>query len=59
MKYPVLLALCAAFAAAPALAQTPFPAGAKVYFIEPADGATITGKVTVKFGLAGLGVQRL
>jgi Domain of unknown function (DUF4399) len=33
-----------------------WPKDAKVYFIEPADGATITGKVTVKFGLAGLGV---
>ena len=56
MKYPVLLALCAACVAAPALAQSPFPTGAKVYFIEPANGAAVTGKVTVKFGLSGLGV---
>jgi len=37
-------------------AENSWPEGAKVYFIEPSDGATITGKVTVKFGLAGLGV---
>ncbi len=32
------------------------PAGARVYFIEPADGATVSGEVTVKFGLQGMGV---
>jgi Domain of unknown function (DUF4399) len=32
------------------------PTGAKVYFIEPKNGAEITGPVTVKFGLAGMGV---
>jgi len=43
--------------AAPAFAQdTPSPDGANVYFIEPADGATISGPVTIKFGLAGMGV---
>ena len=45
--------------AATALAQdfrSPAPAGAKVYFIEPKDGAEITGPVTVKMGLAGMGV---
>ena len=43
----------------PAVAQDfrqPAPAGAKVYFIEPANGAEITGPVTVKFGLTGMGV---
>ncbi|MCK5880460.1 MAG: DUF4399 domain-containing protein [Sinobacterium sp.] len=29
---------------------------ASVYFIEPIDGATVTSPVTVKFGLAGMGV---
>jgi Domain of unknown function (DUF4399) len=38
------------------VAEDFWPQGAKVYFIEPSDGATITGKITVKFGLAGLGV---
>lgn len=39
-----------------AWAESPWPANAKVYFIAPADGATINGKVIVKFGLSGLGV---
>ena len=36
--------------------RQPAPAGAKVYFISPADGATIKGPVVVKFGLTGMGV---
>ncbi|MDA7948819.1 MAG: DUF4399 domain-containing protein [Hyphomicrobiaceae bacterium] len=32
------------------------PEGAKVYFIEPADGATVSSPVSVKFGLSGMGV---
>ena len=39
-----------------ALAQTPAPDGAKVYFIEPLDGAEISGPVTIKFGLKGMGI---
>ena len=39
-----------------ASAQTPAPEGAKVYIIEPADGAVISGPVTVRFGLSGMGV---
>jgi hypothetical protein len=39
-----------------AIAEDAWPRTAKLYFIEPADGATITGKVVVKFGLTGLGV---
>jgi hypothetical protein len=39
-----------------AAAEDFWPEGAKVYFIEPSDGAVINGKVTVKFGLSGLGV---
>lgn len=30
--------------------RTPAPAGAKVFIIEPADGATVSSPVTVKFG---------
>lgn len=37
------------------LAQ-PAPAGAEVYFIAPADGATVKGPVTVQFGLRKMGV---
>ena len=47
------LAVCAV----PALAgETPSPAGAKVYFITPADGATVKSPFAVKFGLTGMGV---
>lgn len=44
---------------APALAddhRTKAPEGAKVYFIAPENGATISGPVTVRFGLTGMGV---
>ncbi|WP_295542175.1 DUF4399 domain-containing protein [uncultured Thiohalocapsa sp.] len=61
LKYAIaaLVAVPVAFAALPALAEierTPSPAGAKVYFIEPADGATVGQTFTVKFGLENMGV---
>jgi len=34
--------------------RTPAPAGASVFFVEPADGATVARKVTVKFGISGM-----
>jgi len=34
--------------------RTPAPAGASVFFVEPADGATVPRKVTVKFGVSGM-----
>ena len=34
--------------------RTPASAGASVFFVEPADGATVPRKVTVKFGIAGM-----
>lgn len=40
----------------PLLAATPAPAGAEVYFISPTNGETVTGPVTVRFGLKGMGV---
>ncbi|AYF89062.1 DUF4399 domain-containing protein [Pseudomonas sp. DY-1] len=49
----LLGAATATHAAAP---RTPAPDGAKVYFIEPADGATVGQTFTVKFGLQGMGV---
>ena len=55
----VMLALVALTASSAAQAQFPrtaSPAGAKVYFIEPADGATVKGPVKVVMGLAGMGV---
>lgn len=50
------LALIATAAAAEAPAPVAAPDGAAVYFITPQDGATVSGPVTVKFGLKGMGV---
>jgi hypothetical protein len=36
--------------------RTPAPAGAKVFIIEPADGATVSSPVTVKFGAEGVDI---
>ena len=55
-----LLLVIAAFAVAShAFAQVPktaSPAGAKVYFLAPENGATIMGPVKVVMGLSGMGV---
>ena len=57
MKLSVVAAVLAASLAVPAIAgETPAPEGAKVYFIEPADGATVSSPVKVVFGLSGMGV---
>lgn len=53
------LALVAALLCAAARAdvpRTPAPAGARVYFIEPQNGATIKGPVRIVMGLSGMGV---
>jgi hypothetical protein len=45
------------FAAAAAdvpLSPSPSPAGASVFFVEPADGATVPATFTVKFGVKGM-----
>lgn len=43
--------------AIPAFAgETPSPAGAKQYFINLSDGATVYSPVKVQFGLSGMGV---
>lgn len=39
-----------------ALAQTASPEGANIYFITPQDGDVVSSPVTVRFGLAGMGV---
>jgi Domain of unknown function (DUF4399) len=56
-------AIAAAFFAllVPAIAHaestaTPSPAGAKVFIIEPKDGAVVSSPVTVKFGIEGMEV---
>src|ERR1700732_3620607 len=58
-SFRIGLALLCAFAVAgmtPAAAQTPSPAGAKVYFINLKDGAEVTSPFLVQFGLSGMGV---
>ncbi|MCY1428632.1 hypothetical protein D9M71_445220 [compost metagenome] len=50
------LLLGAATATLAAIPRTSAPEGAQVYFIEPADGATVGQTFTVKFGLKGMGV---
>jgi len=39
-----------------AVARTPSPDDANLYIISPAHGETVTGPVTVRFGLKGMGV---
>jgi hypothetical protein len=39
-----------------ALAETPSPSGAKVYFINLKDGQTVTSPFLVQFGLSGMGI---
>jgi hypothetical protein len=52
-----MMGLCgAAIASGPTIPESPSPAGASVYFIEPADGAVVATTFTVKFGLKGMGV---
>jgi hypothetical protein len=50
------LAMGAAAVVAPAGAETPSPAGAKVYIINLKDGDTVTSPFKVQFGLTGMGV---
>lgn len=51
-----VLALTATTATAQVPAPVKAPEGAAVYFIAPQDGVTVSGPVTVKFGLKGMGV---
>lgn len=52
----LVLLLAAGASLAQTLPRTASPAGAKVYFIAPKAGAVVTGEVTVRFGLKGMGV---
>jgi hypothetical protein len=45
-----------AIAALAQTARTPATQGAELYLIAPADNATVTSPVTVRFGLKGMGV---
>ena len=50
----LILALCPF--SVPAQERTPAPANVELYFISPADGATVSNPVTVRFGLKNMGV---
>lgn len=52
----LLPALGSAQDGAQTMPRTPAPAEATVYFVSPADGASVTSPVTVRFGLRGMGV---
>lgn len=53
----LILILCAlALGCTAAMAQSASPADARVYIISPADGATVSSPVRVRFGLSGMGV---
>jgi hypothetical protein len=59
MRHVIAALLTAAILAAcgpEAPKGTPSPAGAKVFFIEPADGATLSSPVKVRFGIEGMDV---
>ena len=48
----------AAPAPAPALARTASVEGAEVFFIAPADGATVSNPISIEFGIAGMDVVK-
>lgn len=54
----IALSACGALFAAAAtdLPRSPAPKDAELYFITPKDGETVTGPVTVRFGLRGMGI---
>jgi len=56
MNKNILLYITLVFLSIPALsnAATPSPAGAKESILSPADGATVSSPVTVKFGMEGM-----
>jgi hypothetical protein len=52
------LSACCALGAATAadLPRSPAPKDVELYFISPKEGETMTGPVTVRFGLRGMGI---
>lgn len=51
-----LVLFAAATLASGGVPRTASPAGARLYFVSPSDGATVSSPVTVRFGLSGMGV---
>jgi Domain of unknown function (DUF4399) len=56
MRVFAALGLCLLATVALAADRVAAPAGAEVYFISPHNGDKITGPVTVRFGLKGMGI---
>ena len=58
IRIPCVLLLLAAttIATAADLPRSAAPEGARLYFISPLDGETLDNPVTVRFGLAGMGI---
>jgi hypothetical protein len=56
MRTLLLLAGLIASSFALAIPKTAAPKDAKAYFISPKQGEVVTGAVTVRFGLSGMGV---
>lgn len=56
--FPITLMMIGVFLAGSAMAVDRTPAGdmTTLYIISPADGATVSNPVTVRFGLKGMGV---
>jgi hypothetical protein len=52
----IIAAITLGSLSAMALDRTPSPPGARVYFITPTNGATVSSPLTVRFGLSGMGV---
>lgn len=51
-----ITAILAIFMSAALWAATPAPEGAEVYIISPQNGETVSGPVTVRFGLKNMGI---
>jgi len=55
MRFGSFVGMCL-FAGAAAAQPLPSPPGAKVYFIEPKDGAVVGNPVRIVMGLSGMGI---
>ena len=55
-KFVIALSAALGLASAVSAQGTPAPDGARVYFVNLEDGATVSAPVTVVFGLEGMGV---
>ncbi len=62
MQYRFKILLCAMFGAmllaAAAAPRTPSADGARVFFITPADGETVSSPVTIEFGIEGMAIVK-